>query len=193
MANIKSFLFLLSSFLVAILLIVEGPKWAERIGQKYDKQVVPQSKVAQVVTLEGSASRRRYGEDAFEGLVLGHWLHNLDTVQLQTRAKMHLTIGDYKLALQGPGLLIFELWQNEDPTGPLVLHLISGELYVLEDGKAGKLYVVRNGEMLDPKGKTPSPYAINDQRFRRDIRAELFALKSKTGPARFGFNHAGIE
>lgn len=152
MANLKSFSFVLAAFAVALFLIIQGPKWANEFGRKYDRRPVQQPEVAQIVALEGQASRRLYGEDSFKDLTVANRLQNFDTVQLQARAKMQLTIGTYKLALQGPGLFVLELWQNANPTGPMVMHLISGEMYVLADGEPGKLYIVRDGEMLDPKG-----------------------------------------
>lgn len=152
MVNFRAFTFLVASFVVAILLIAFGPEWADHFGRGHDVAPSVQVEVGQIQTAEGSSSRRHYGQDKFRDFKTPVAIRNLDTLQIQSRAKVQLTLNGYKLALAGPALMVFELWNSANPTGPIVLHLISGQMNVLTEGEAGKLYVVRKGELQDPKG-----------------------------------------
>ncbi|MGE0761764.1 MAG: AgmX/PglI C-terminal domain-containing protein [Bdellovibrionales bacterium] len=152
MAILRSLPYLIISFAVAILLITFGPKWADRFSHRYDQTAAKQAVVAKINELEGNASRRSYGEENFQDLTATGDLYNLDTVQIQSRGKMQITSGGYKLVVQGPGLFVLESWNNSVPDSPVVLHMISGQMYLISEGTPGKLYVVRGGEMLDPKG-----------------------------------------
>ena len=152
MINLKSFLFLVASFIVAIFLIVYGPKWADRFGRNYDTAPKAQPSIGQISLMDGIATRRSYGHSRFLDFTTPADLQNLDTVQIQSRGKIELTLNNYKLLINGPGLLVLELWNNSDPSGPIVLHMISGQMHVLSEGLPGKLFVVRDGELTDAKG-----------------------------------------
>lgn len=152
MANLKSFLYVVCSFVVAIFLIAYGPKWAERFGRSYDPVSAPLPAIGQYSELDGNASRRGYSDVKFLELAAPFPLQNLDTVQVQARSKLQITLNGFKLLVQGPAQLVFELWTSTNAKGPAVIHLSSGQLSVITEGEAGKLYVVRDGELTDPSG-----------------------------------------
>lgn len=147
----KPIAFVLISLAVAALLIVEGPDWSEKLGRSGDLVVRDQFEVGQVLEVEGTGTRVPFPQGSPMDLETAQTLRHLDKIELQSRAKVQISLKGFKLVLQGPGLFIVESWNSQQPKGPALLQVISGDFYILNEGPSGQLFVLKDGELKDPK------------------------------------------
>lgn len=152
MLKTRSFPLFIGLIAVALVLIFLGPQWADRFGQSYDPAPSPEPAIGKLEVKDGRADYRPFRHDRFSSVTGKSDLHHLSSLQVQSRGLVVLELSGYVLQFSGPGLAIFERWTATDEKSPILIHLVSGSLNEVAAGEPGKLYVLHNGEMTDPKG-----------------------------------------
>ncbi len=152
MAKSRSLLIIIALIAAGALLLFFGPKLAHHWGKNFDQAPPVEPSIGKVKVEDGKASRRAFRTRIFEPLTGESEIRHLDTVQIQNRGLAVFSLQKFSLRLSGPALAVIERWTPSDANGPVLIHLISGQLDQLSAGTAGKLYVLRGGEMTDPKG-----------------------------------------
>jgi hypothetical protein len=151
-AKQPSFLILVASVISAVVLIYFAPRWTEPIARQFDTVPTVQPTVGSLVTGETQTWLRHYGDKQPDEVRGDVELRHLDSLQLPETGAVEISLAGYKLSLTGPAHVVVERWIPNQADGPVLIHQLSGTMNVVSEGQPGRVYVLRGGEMTDPKG-----------------------------------------
>lgn len=134
---------------VGVVLIIMGPRWAPKSQPAPEPETAT---VGQATAVEGKVSRVPWNHKEAHPVTNDSNLNHLDRLYIESRSQIDLTVMGYKIRLLGPAEMILERWSPSDSNSAVAIHVVSGNLEMLTEGERGKVYVLKDELMTDPKG-----------------------------------------
>ena len=156
----------LSLILLAILLVLGGgylilnyetilSVWDEMYGPKDTREIV-----AQVTRIEGNPKLKLPKRLVYKNIRESQQLRYYDTIQ--TDEKSYATIAftnGLVLDLEPNSLLVLEK-SLDGESGGVVISFLQGNFKVVQEGKAGKVFLNKDSQVLDTSGRLPPKETI---------------------------------
>ncbi|MCB0350513.1 MAG: AgmX/PglI C-terminal domain-containing protein [Bdellovibrionales bacterium] len=145
----------LVALIAAVLLIIYSRTFSERLYQFFFKPEqnlqVQKFSVATLTDKVGTVFVRHTGENEFSAIKPNTDFFNLEQIKVGRASSASLLFkSDWRLELQENTIATFELYRPGQDNSPALLSIAKGSYSVLQPGKKGMLYIMRDKKVFSP-------------------------------------------
>ncbi len=118
-----------------------------------------------------------------KGQKLSISLYNLDRIQTRLASKTRVQFLDgYELEFRPKSMFVIEQWSPKDNQGPIYMNLLAGDYKVIQKGRPGSVFIVKQGQVFDPLRKPQKNLRVLATHIHSSIETSVVTAKQSKKP-----------